>query len=187
MQLLIGIFMVAVVALISALNGGNLPASYGEAVTFIGSAAGIGSVLSFVAQNWQFFQKLKDGTDRPSGQKVAILFVITALISLGHRALITYMPAGVNVQSAEVWKWLQSILAILLGSQAYHYIVNKSPTATAGATNNALLETVSTLRSLLDLISPPKTLDPALGAAANTSSSSIVTKTLPDPAVSKQG
>lgn len=98
-----------------------MPASLGEFFTFIGSAAAIGFVLSFVAENWPFFQT------RSSQGKMIILVVIALAMGLGSYGLVRYVPAGVIEAAQPIYQVIVSTITILLASQIWHKVTDKSP------------------------------------------------------------
>lgn len=112
----------------------NLPSSLGEFFTFIGSAAAIGFVLSFLAENWGFFQT------RNKQGKIAILVIVAVLMGLISYSLVRYVPAGVVDQAQPIYQVIISSLAILLATQVWHKAVNQqekdtSATLTIGSAN----------------------------------------------------
>jgi hypothetical protein len=97
----------------------NVPSTLGEFFTFIGSAGAIGFVLSFVAENWGFFQS------RNKQGKVAILMFIALLMGLGSYSLVRFVPAGVVEQAQPIYQVIIATLSILLASQVWHKTVNQ--------------------------------------------------------------
>ncbi len=105
----------------------NLPPSLGEFLTFVGTAAFIGFVLTWVAGNSTWFEK------QSTNIKMLVLLIVAIGMGLGSQALVTYVPAGV-VTGLEPWyKVVVASIAILLSSQTWHEIVHKNGTPAAAA------------------------------------------------------
>lgn len=97
----------------------SIPSTLGEFFTFIGSAGAIGFVLSFVVENWAFFQT------RNRQGKITILVFIALLMGLGSYSLVRYVPAGVVQEAQPIYQVIVATLSILLASQVWHKTVNQ--------------------------------------------------------------
>jgi len=112
-----------------------VPTTFGEFLTFIGSATAIGFVLSWIVGNWAFFNRAT-----PQG-KTAILLLVSILMSLGSLGLVRFVPAGIIEQAQPYYQTILGAITIVLASQAYHKVVDKpeDPADTAAKTLNNLL------------------------------------------------
>lgn len=97
----------------------ELPESFAEFLTWIGTSGVISAILSWVMEHWPWF-KAQSG-----GVKVVVLIVFATLLSAIPYLTTTYLPAGVVAGAEPFYKIIVSAIQIVLGAQIYHYLVNE--------------------------------------------------------------
>ncbi len=95
------------------------PQDLGEFLTWIGSNAAIGMVISWIMANWAWFQ------DRPSGQKTLILYGVAVTMGVVSRLAVTYVPAGVCTSLQPYYTVLLTSAVIVGGQQLWYAKVEK--------------------------------------------------------------
>lgn len=96
-----------------------MPDNFGSFLTFIGSAGFIGFILSVLAENASWFGKLS------SGQKIALLLVVSLICGFVSHFAVKYIPAGVVQELDEYYQVALNTVVIFLASKAYHAIAGK--------------------------------------------------------------
>lgn len=122
-----------------------MPENLGAFFTFLGTSAAIGGVLSFIAENWKFFQ------NQSAQGKMIILFIASFSMSAASYALITYAPAGLVTGAEPIYKLFVTALTILLSTQAYHGLAHQD----SGGTNTAISIKQSTPSTSVDANAGP--------------------------------
>ncbi len=96
------------------------PQDFGEFLTWIGSNAAIGMVISWIMSNWAWFQ------GRASGQKTAILYGVAVAMGLISRLAVSYVPAGV-CESLQPYYTVLLTSAVIVGGQQLWYAKVERP------------------------------------------------------------
>lgn len=105
----------------------QIPGTFAEFLTFLGTAGAIGAVLSWIASNWKFFQ------DRSSQGKMLILFAIALVMGFASQFAVQYIPAGIVADAEPFYKTIINMAAIVLSSQLYYAKFGKeTPTLKVG-------------------------------------------------------
>jgi hypothetical protein len=94
-----------------------MPGDFGSFLTFIGSSAAIGAVISFIADNWAWFKA------RESGQKVVILLAVSILMGIASHLLVKYVPVGVIAEVEPYYQIIIASIVTLTGSVVYHKLI----------------------------------------------------------------
>lgn len=105
-----------------------MPGDLGSLLTFLGSAGGIGIVLSIIAESGTWFQNLS------SGQKIGVLLGAALVCGFGSHYAIKYIPAGIIDQLNEPYQVLQMTVGIFLASKIYHAIADSTTPAALPST-----------------------------------------------------
>ncbi len=95
------------------------PQDLGEFMTWIGSNAAIGMVISWIMSNWAWFQ------DRPSGQKTLILYGVAVAMGVISRLAVSYVPAGVCEALQPYYTVLLTSVVIVGGQQLWYAKVER--------------------------------------------------------------
>lgn len=95
------------------------PASFGEFLSWLGTSAVIGSIVSWVAAHWVWFKNQGGGT------KVAVLLVIATVLGLVSHLAITYVPAGVVEEAQPYYTAFLNAAMIVFGAMGFNYLVNE--------------------------------------------------------------
>ncbi len=96
------------------------PQDLGEFLTWIGSNAAIGMVISWIMSNWAWFQ------DRPSGHKTLILYGVAVTMGMFSRLAVSYVPAGVT-ESLQPYYTVLLTSAVIVGGQQLWYAKVERP------------------------------------------------------------
>jgi hypothetical protein len=97
-----------------------LPQDFGQFLTWIGSNAAIGMVISWLMANWAWFQL------RPSGQKAVILYALAVGMGLVSHLAVTYIPAGIVTELQPYYSILLTSAVIVGGQQLWYQKVEKA-------------------------------------------------------------
>jgi amino acid permease len=95
-----------------------LPPDFNSFAAWLSSAAAIGFVLSFVAENWQWFQ----AADRQV-KALILIFISIAMNILSY--VLTHDPKTLLDTNA-IYMLFVGSLTTVIGSQAWHKFINKS-------------------------------------------------------------
>lgn len=95
------------------------PQQLGEFLTWIGSNAAIGAVISWIMANWGWFQ------ERTSGQKTLILYAVAVVMGVASKLAVTYVPAGIVDQLQPYYAVLLTSAIIVGGQQLWYAKVEK--------------------------------------------------------------
>lgn len=90
------------------------PQELGQFLTWIGSNAAIGMVISWIMANWAWFQ------GRTAGEKTAILYGVAVVMGVVSRLAVTYVPAGV-VEQLQPYYTILLTSAVIVGGQQIFY------------------------------------------------------------------
>lgn len=109
----------------------TLPATLGEFFTWFGSTLVIGSVISWVLQNWAWFKEQR------SEVKVILLIVIAVGMGVLSQFAIKYVPAGVVEELQPYYQVVLTGVVIVLNALGFHWAIGKreernNPTGTGG-------------------------------------------------------
>jgi len=98
----------------------QLPATFGEFLTWFGSSAVIGALISWVAAHWPWFK------GQSGAVKVAVLLLISTIMGLVSFLAIKYVPAGVIEDVQPYYQIALNSVVIVLAAQGYDFLVNKA-------------------------------------------------------------
>ncbi len=86
---------------------------------FVGSPLVIGAVISFLAENWDWFQTLESRQ-----AKVVILVVLSGALGVLSYVLVTYMPQGIVDALNPLYGAALTGFMVLIATQVWHRLVN---------------------------------------------------------------
>lgn len=96
----------------------QLPPTLGGFLTFLGTVGAIGAVISWVSENWAFFQA------QAAQGKMLILLIISTVMGLISMFAVEYIPAGVIAEAEPYYRIFVSSISIVLSSQVYHRVAH---------------------------------------------------------------
>ncbi len=95
-----------------------MPSTFGEFLTFIGTATAIGAVINWVVQNWDFYQH-----QIRREVQVLILIVISTIMGVASMLAVRYVPAGVVAELEPYYRIVITSITIVLATQVTNGIV----------------------------------------------------------------